>query len=99
MTDAEEIAREHVTWALKQGQTPAQIILSVGERMPYCDVNRTDAEAAVIAAYNKLRSKKNGRKAAAVDEVLSRRLAVGPAPSHVLARRARTVGGHARSHA
>jgi hypothetical protein len=50
------IAREHVTWALSQGMSLQQIIHSVGERIPYCDINREDAEAAVIKAYSKVRA-------------------------------------------
>jgi hypothetical protein len=61
----DEIAREHVAWAIKDGQSPMQIIRSVGGRLGYADVNGKDAEKAVAAAWIRLRARRRmGREAA-----------------------------------
>jgi hypothetical protein len=67
----EEIAREHVAWALKQGQSPAQIVLSVGGTLRRGDLNARDAEHAVSDAWvrmwirgRQIKSKAKQRRAA-----------------------------------
>jgi hypothetical protein len=47
----EAIAREHVAWALEQGQTLPQIILSVGGTLRRGDLNRQNAVRAVADAW------------------------------------------------
>lgn len=61
----EEIAREHVQWAIRQGQSPMQIIRSVGGLLGYADVNGKDAEKAVADAWVRLwaKNRKRGRAA------------------------------------
>lgn len=59
----EDIAREHVAWAIKDGQSPAQIILSVGGIMTgKRDLNGKDAEKAVADAWVRLWATKNRKR-------------------------------------
>lgn len=62
----EEIAREHVQWAIKDGQNPMQIILSVGGTLRgNYDRNGKDAEKAVADAWVRLWAKRRKRSKAA----------------------------------
>ncbi|HEX2114212.1 MAG TPA: hypothetical protein VHM01_07385 [Alphaproteobacteria bacterium] len=61
----EAIAREHLAWAVRDGQSPMQIIRSVGGRLGYADVNGKDAEKAVASAWIRLRARRRRRGKAA----------------------------------